>query len=187
MARVLAVVPDLMLASRVEATLTAAGHEVRWRRLPSRGDLAERGPDRRRRGRGRPRELWPARAPRCSASTPHAIPRRGGAPRLRGRPGGPALPAGPGAAGAGRSPDRLGEPEVERVGEPARRGPLDDPVRDLPVEPPAHQRGCGRAPGAERMGAQQRGQLGPLGGPIEARRALEQGVQGRSGRWMARS
>ncbi len=29
MARVVAVVPDLMLASRVEATLVAAGHEVR--------------------------------------------------------------------------------------------------------------------------------------------------------------
>ncbi len=41
MARVLAVVPDLMLASRVEATLTAAGHEVRLASAPGAEALNE--------------------------------------------------------------------------------------------------------------------------------------------------
>ena len=41
MARVLAVVPDLMLASRVEATLTAAGHEVTLASDSAAVDLAD--------------------------------------------------------------------------------------------------------------------------------------------------
>ena len=42
MARVLALVPDLMLASRVEATLAGAGHEVTVRLDAGRADLAGR-------------------------------------------------------------------------------------------------------------------------------------------------
>jgi hypothetical protein len=41
MARVLAVVPDLMLASRVEATLSAAGHEVTVTSDPGAGNFNE--------------------------------------------------------------------------------------------------------------------------------------------------
>ena len=41
MARVLALVPDLMLASRVEATLTGAGHEVVLGSDPADGSLRE--------------------------------------------------------------------------------------------------------------------------------------------------
>ncbi len=41
LARVLAVVPDLMLASRVEAILTAAGHDVTVASAPEAGSLAE--------------------------------------------------------------------------------------------------------------------------------------------------
>ena len=41
MARVLALVPDLMLASRVEATLSGAGHEVTVRSDPRTADLGD--------------------------------------------------------------------------------------------------------------------------------------------------
>lgn len=41
MARVVALVPDLMLASRVEATLIAAGHEVRLASAPGAEALGE--------------------------------------------------------------------------------------------------------------------------------------------------
>jgi hypothetical protein len=44
-ARVVAVVPDLMFASRIEATLGAAGHEVAIVRSPDELGAAEAGPD----------------------------------------------------------------------------------------------------------------------------------------------
>ena len=65
-----------MLASRVEATLAGAGHEVTVASDSAAADLGRGGPDRRRRGRGRPRASWPATAPGARLLLATPTPRR---------------------------------------------------------------------------------------------------------------
>ena len=75
MARVVALVSDLMLASRVEGSLRAAGHEVTVKAVPD-AETVDADADRRRpRGRRSPRRSSRS-ARRRSASTPTSTSRR---------------------------------------------------------------------------------------------------------------
>ena len=115
-ARVVAIVSDLMLASRVTTSLGAAGHEVEQvSSMP--GRAGRRRPDRRRPGHRRSRELAGTGVPAIGFYSHVDADMKARADACRDRHGGAALADGAGAAGPGREgPGGLGV----RVGPGAR-------------------------------------------------------------------
>ena len=175
-----------MLASRVEATLAGAGHEVTLSAGLGAQPVAEARPDRRGRGRGRPRRGRRTGACRCSASTATPIPRRAGGPRppgstwwcrARGWPGScPSWRAAPRGA-----PSRTLATSAKRTSRPVGAPVASRGCRDRPPSEATRPRSFALSndcPGSTRMRAEQRPELRILFVAIESAGAREQVVEG---------